>query len=297
MTLKDAIARYVHRGDSVILTQHETPVAAVHEIARQGIDELTLIFDSQVGPTSVLYGLGLVKQVEMAYNWGAIEGPDYTWRRAIEKKIPREIEVIHYSNYAMALRMEGGARGIPFMPLRSQIGTDIAKQNPAIKIIEDPYGSGDPIALVPSVQPDVAILHAHRADKLGNVQFFGHYGNTDLVAKCANHVIVTCEEMITTAEIQRMPNLTLIPHYAVDAVVEVPFGAHWRECFYYYHHDFPFGMKTFEQYKTEKGFRNWCDEYIFNVNDWNGYCNKVGYDRLFKLRQMERKFQVYGEVR
>jgi glutaconate CoA-transferase subunit A len=297
MTMKEAISKFVHKGDSLYIGLHETPTAAVHEIVRQNIQDLSLIIDSQVGPTTVLFGMGLINKVELAYMWGAIEGPSHVWRRAVEKNIPREVEVEYYSNYGMSLRLEAGARNIPFMPTRSQLGSDIIKHNPKIKTMEDPYGSGKPIALVPAVNPDVVIIHVHRADQLGNLQFFGHFGNADVVAKCGKRVIATCEEIISTEEIRRTPNLTLVPSYAVDAVVEVPFGAHWRETNYYYHHDFPFGMAAFEQWKTEDGFKRWCDKYIFGVDDWDGYCNKVGYDRLWKLWHAERKFQVYGEVR
>lgn len=297
MTLKEAVSKYVHKGNSLYIGLHQTPVAAIHEIIRQNIQDLDLIIDSQVGPSSVLFGTGLIKKVELAYTWGAIEGPDHVWRRVVEKKIPREIEVEYYSNYGMALRLEAGAKNVPFLPMRSQLGSDIVKYNSNIKIIDDPYGSGSPVALVPAVNPDVAIIHVHRADQLGNLQFYGHFGNTDVAAKCAKHVIATCEEIITTDEIRRTPNLTLVPHYVVDAVVEVPFGAHWREANYYYHHDFPFGMSSFEQWKTEEGFKRWCENYIYGVDDWEGYCQKVGYDRLWKLAHIERKFQVYGEVR
>lgn len=202
-----------------------------------------------------------------------------------------------YSNYGIALMALAGSMNVPFLPTRSMIGSSIAEQNPRIRVIDDPYGGGTPVALVPAARPDVCIIHVHRADKLGNLQFFGHFGNTDIFVRSAKYVIASCEELVTTDEIRRTPNQTIIPQYNVDAVVEAPFGAHWFASNYYYHNDFPFGAYTLEKWRTEEGFREWCDKYIFGVEDWDGYCRTVGYERLWKLYHAEKRFLAYGEVR
>lgn len=202
-----------------------------------------------------------------------------------------------YSNYGIALMALAGSMNVPFLPTRSMIGSSIAEQNPRIRVIDDPYGGGTPVALVPAARPDVCIIHVHRADKLGNLQFFGHFGNTDIFVRSAKYVIASCEELVTTDEIRRTPNQTIIPQYNVDAVVEAPFGAHWFASNYYYHNDFPFGAYTLEKWRTEEGFREWCDKYIFSVEDWDGYCRTVGYERLWKLYHAEKRFLAYGEVR
>ncbi|NLU50530.1 MAG: CoA transferase subunit A, partial [Syntrophomonadaceae bacterium] len=129
-----------------------------------------------------------------------------------------------YSKFGAAMRWQAGALGLPSMPTKSQLGSDIIKYNPKIKVVNDPY-TGEPLALVPASNPEVALIHASRADEIGNVQYFGLYGNTDVLARASQHVIVTVEEIVTQAEIRRMPNLTVIPYYYVDAVIHAPFGA------------------------------------------------------------------------
>jgi len=151
--------------------------------------------------------------------------------------------------------------------------------------------------LVPASNPDVGIMHCARADEIGNVQAYGLYGNTDLLARASKRVIVSVEEIVTQAEIRRMPNLTIIPYYYVDAVVHAPFGAHWRESSYYYHHDLAYGLDAYRQFTTQEGFDAWADKYIHGTKDWDEYCKLVGYDRLNRLMLSEHKYQKFGEVR
>jgi len=297
MSLKEAVSRFVQDGDQLVVAYQHTSNPLIHEIMRQGITDITLISDTDTGLPAPLLGYGRVKKIVSAYSWGANAGSHYPKRRAVEQGIPRSVEYEHYSNYGMALRFLAGSMNIPFMPTHSMLGSDILKYNLDIKTIDDPYGSGNPIALVPALVPDVCVIHVHRADKLGNLQFFGHSGNTDIITRASKHVIATCEEIITTDEIRRIPQQTILPQYNVDAVVEAPFGAHWLATNYYYHGDFPFAAYTLKQWATEDGLKEWCDKYIFSVEDWDGYCRTVGYERLWKLFHIERKFQGYGEVR
>ncbi|MBC7345309.1 MAG: hypothetical protein H5U03_07830 [Clostridia bacterium] len=110
-------------------------------------------------------------------------------------------------------------------------------------------------------------------------------------------MILTCEEIVPTEEIRRYPNLTYVPYYCVDAVVEVPFGSHGRGCPYYYCIDVPYGLQLQEEWATEEGFNRWVEEWVLGTKDWNSYCAKVGWERLNRLALAERKFQRYGEVR
>lgn len=298
MTAKEAITKFVHEECYLGMTVSAAPASLIWEIVRQRdrIKTLDMVITSQIGMSSALIGSGLVRKIEMAYNWGGIEGEDKVFRRAVEKGIPRPLEVEDYSNFGAAMRWQAAAMGLPFMPTKSQLGSDIIKYNPKIKVIDDPY-TGRPVSLVPASYPDVAIIHAARADEIGNVQCYGLYGNTDTLARAAKHVIVSVEEIITSAEIRRMPNLTTIPYYYVDAIVHSPFGAHWRESNYYYHHDLAFGLEAFQQFATKEGFEAWSNKYIHGTKDWNEYCQLVGYDRLNRLMQSEHKYQQFGEVR
>lgn len=297
MSMEEAISRFVHDGDQFLMSTHQGSFAGVFEICRQKKQHLHLITDSSSAYVLLMIGLGMVDKVTTSYLWGAIEGTDWIWRRAVEQGIPHPIEVELYSNFGMALAYQAGAMNVPFLPMRSQLGTDIMRYNPNIKEMEDPYGSGDKIALVPAITPDVCLIHAPRADKMGNVQMMGQTGNSPFEIKCAKRVIVSCEELVTTEEIMRQPNLTVVPHYYVDAVVEQPFASHFREVPYKYFHDFPFGMWYYKQIETVEGFQKFCDEYVFGTKNWDEYLKKVGYDRVCKLAHLEKKFQAYGEVR
>ncbi len=298
MTAKEAVSQYIHENCYLGMTVSAAPASLIWEIVRQRdrIKTLDLVITSQIGMSSALIGSGLIRKIEMAYNWGGIEGEDKVFRRAVEKGIPRPIEVEDYSNFGAAMRWLAASMGLDFMPTKSQLGSDIIKNNPRIKVIDDPY-TGRPVSLVPASYPDVAVIHAARADEIGNVQCYGIYGNTDTLARAAQHVIVSVEEIITSAEIRRIPNLTTIPYYYVDAVVHSPFGAHWRESSYFYHHDLAFGLEAYRQFATQEGFDAWAEKYIHGTRDWNEYCQLIGYDRLNRLMQSEHKYQKYGEVR
>lgn len=298
MTAKEAINKYIDENCYLGMTVSAAPADLIWEMVRQRdrIKTLDLVITSQIGMSSVLIGSGLVRKIEMGYNWGGIEGEDKVFRRAVEKGIPRPLEVEDYSNYGAAMRWLAASMNLDSIGTKSQLGSDIIKYNPKIKVIDDPY-TGRPVAMVPASRPDVAVIHAARADEIGNVQCLGLYGNTDTLARAAKHVIVSVEEIITTAEIRRMPNLTTIPYYYVDAVVHAPFGAHWRESTYFYHHDLPYGLDVYRQFATQEGYEAWADKYVHGTKDWHEYCQMVGFDRLNRLQQSEHKYQIFGEVR
>lgn len=298
MTAQEAIEKFIHEGTYLGMTVSAAPAALIWEMVRQRdrIKTLDLVITSQIGMSSALIGAGLVRKIEMAYNWGGIEGEDKVFRRAVEKGIPRPLEVEDYSNFGAAMRWLAGSMGLPFMATKSQLGSDIIKHNPRIKVIEDPY-TGEPLSLVPASNPDVAVIHASRADEIGNVQCYGIYGNTDTLARAAKTVIVSVEEIVTQDEVRRMPNMTVIPYYYVNAVVHAPFGAHWREAPYFYHHDLAYGLDAYRQFATQEGFEQWMEKHILGTKDWDEYCKMVGYDRLNRLMLSEHKYQKMGEVR
>ncbi len=292
MTLKDAVKTFVKEGYSVGFSgmAGEQVMAPAHEIIRQNIQHLTLVGDSPCDVGDLLVGSGLVDRMEIAWCGYAVAGMGPNFRRAYEKQIPHAIEINDHSNFGIGLRYMAGAMGIPFMPTKSFLGSDLLTYNKDIKVIEDPYGSG-PIALVPALCPDVAFIHCTRADRRGNAQFIGFSANSENLARCAKHTVITCEHLVSTEEICETPNLTIIPQYAVDAVVEVPYGSHPWNFPYEYQYDMPFHMDLMKQFKTREGFLEWLDEWIYGTEDWEGYLKKVGYDRLHKLTVIEQKFQ------
>jgi len=290
VTMKEAIKRFVYDGCSITISgmPSRSPMAAVYEIIRQKKRNLTLVTDGAVDPGDLLVGAGCIKKFEGSYIWVGVVGIGYNIRRAREKSIPNYLEIEAYSNYTAGLRFFAGAMNIPFFPTKSLLGSDIPRYNPKIKIIEDPYGSG-PIALVPASTPDVAIIHAQRVDKRGNVQIWGMICNDDNKARAAKHTIITCEEIIPEKEIRKIPNMTIIPEYCVDAIVKVPYGAHPTSTFGYYWMDIPFRRNYMTYNKTYEGFLKWLDEWVYSCEDHTEYCRKVGWERLEALSRIERE--------
>jgi glutaconate CoA-transferase subunit A len=209
-------------------------------------------------------------------------------RRAMEHGVPRPIEVDDYTNYTGSLRLLAGAMNIPFMPTKSLLGSDIPKFNKNIKIIEDPYEGGK-VALVPAAKPDVAFVPVQRCDVRGNAQVWGPVGCDDLRAKAAKKTVIICEEIIPTEEIERIPNMTTIPSYCVDAVVHERFICHPWDCYGYYYWDLPFCMAYGKKANAYETFIEWLDEWVLGVKNHTEYWNKVGWDRLMRLEAMARK--------
>ncbi|MGE4274345.1 MAG: CoA transferase subunit A [Desulfitobacterium sp.] len=291
MTLTDAIKTYVQDGSMISFSGMGGAqcVAHTYEIIRQGIKNLTLVGDSPCESGDMLIGAGAVNKAELAWCSYAVAGLGYNFRRAIEEKVPHAIELTEYSNFTIGLRFLAGAINVPYIPTKSLMGSDLLKYNEKIKVEEDPY-TGEKVALIPAVHPDVAIVHVSRADKRGNAQTFGFSSNAENLARAAKYTIITCEEIVSKDEITRHPNLTVVPEYAVDAVVEVPYACHPWNFPYAYAYDMPFHTEQLAAFKTREGFEKWLEEYCFAPGSWEGYLEKVGYGRLDKLRRLENRF-------
>lgn len=291
MSLKDAIQEYVKDGCSIAFSGMggNQCVAQTYEIIRQGKKHLTLIGDSPCEPGDMLVGAGLVDRMEFAYCSYALAGVGANFRRAVEKYIPQQVELVEYSNYTIGMRFLAGSMNIPFIPTKSLLGSDLPKYNPNIKTMVDPY-TNETVALVPAANPDVVIVHVNRADKRGNGQILGYAANADAIARAGKHVILTCEKIVDTEEIEKYPVLTMVPEYCVDAVVEVPYACHPWNMTYDYAYDLPFHCEQMAQFKTREGFEEWLKEWCYGVADHDEYLDKVGRKRLWELTRLERKF-------
>ena len=288
ITLEEAVSRYVTDGCSLAMGGiiAREPMAVAYEIVRQRRKDLTYITDSSVEPAEILIAGVCIKRLEAAYVWVGVVGIGYNYRRAVEKGIPHYMEIEEYSNYGSSLRFLAGATGLPYLPTKSLLGSDVITHNPRIKVVDDPYGSG-PLALVPAATPDVAFVHVQRADKEGNAQIWGMLGNDENVARCAKNVVVTCEEIIPTREIRKIPNMTAIPSYCVSAVVELPFGSYPLPVAGCYWMDVPFRREMAAASRTREGIEAWMDEWIFKVKDHEERMKRIDPDRLAKLQRLE----------
>lgn len=276
LSMKDAIAKYVHDGATVAIEGFTAFIcfSAAHEIIRQKRRDLTLcrmtpdlIYDQMVAA-------GCARKLIFSYLGNPGVGPLYCIRRAIEKGIPNQLEIEEYSHFGTICRYMAGAARLPFFPLHSYIGDELPSVNPNIKFVESPY-DGKPIAVVPPLNPDVAIIHAQRADVMGNTQIWGLLGSQKEVAFASGHLVVVVEEIVDESVIRSDPNRTVIPNLAVDAVVHQPFGTHPSYVQGYYDRDNDFYLKWSKLSRDEEKTRQWLDKWVYGVKDWNEYLAKL----------------------
>ncbi|MDO8756593.1 MAG: CoA-transferase, partial [Elusimicrobiota bacterium] len=224
--MKDAVASLVKDGDTVVIEgfTHLISFAAGHEIIRQKKKNLTL---ARLTPDLIydqMIAAGVAKKLIFSWAGNPGVGSLHAFRRAVEAK-PPTLEIEEYSHFGMVARLSAGAANLPFWPLKNYEGTDIPKVNPLIKSVDCPY-TGEKLATVPALRPDVTIVHAQRADAGGNTQVWGLMGVQKEAAFASKRVIVVVEELVDESVIRQDPNRTLIPGLQVDAVVVEPWGAH-----------------------------------------------------------------------
>lgn len=284
ITMSLAVSQFVNDGDIVAIEGFTAFIcfAAGHEIIRQKKQDLTLVRMTPDLIYDQMVAAGVAKKMIFSYLGNPGVGSLYAIRRAVEKGIPRPLELEEYSHFGMAARYLAGASNLPFFPLRSYTGSDMPAANPLIQFVQSPYGEGD-IAVVPPLKPDVAFLHAQRADAQGNTQLWGLLGMQKEVAFAAKKVVVVVEEIVDEAVIRRDPNRTLIPGLIVDAVVNEPFGAHPSYVQGYYDRDNAFYLDWGEQSKTAESTNAWLQEWVYDVPDHAAYLQKLGQQRLASL--------------
>lgn len=286
-TLEAAIEKYVPDGASVAFggMGGRDPEAAAREIIRQGTTGLSVIDDARTTLFDMMVGAGCVDFYVGSWVGTSLISQGHNVRNAVENDVPHHLEMRDVSNFGSSLMYLAAAMDVPFVPTRSMQATDIPTHNPDIKSMEDPYGSGDELALVPAADLDVAVIHVQRADTLGNAQIFGNVVNDHLKARAAEHTVITCEEIVSTETIRETPELTRIPFYAVDAVVEVPFGCHPWHCYGHYYADLPFYREYGELSRDRESFLDWLDEWIVPHEE---YVRKIGGPRLERLAELEQ---------
>jgi glutaconate CoA-transferase subunit A len=277
VSMREAIARHVADGASVAIEGFTAFIcfAAGHEIVRQGRKDLTLVRMTPDILYDQMVAAGVAGKLIFSYLGNPGVGPLHCIRRAVENGVPVPLVLEEYSHYGMVGRYAAGATGMPFFPLRSYTGTDLPAVNPLIRFVEDPYGGGR-VAVVPALRPEVAILHAQRADAEGNTHIWGLLGAQKEVAFAAEKLIVVVEELVPPEVIRSDPNRTLIPGIIVDAVVLEPFGAHPSYAQGYYDRDNAVYLEWDRVSRDEAATRAWIDEWILGVPDRAAYLEKLG---------------------
>ncbi len=285
LSLREAIAEYVHDGMSVAIEGFTAFIcfAAGHEIIRQRRRDLTLLRMTPDLIYDQMVAAGTARKLVFSYLGNPGVGPLHCLRRAIENGIPAPLELEEYSHYGMVGRYMAGATHLPFFPLQSYLGSDMPKVNEHIKFVESPYGNGK-VAVVPPLNPDVAILHAQRADQHGNTHLWGLLGVQKEVAFAAKKVIIVAEELVEEAVIRSDPNRTLIPGLIVDAVVHLPYGAHPSYVQGYYDRDNAFYLEWDVISRDQQRTQDWLNEWVYGVADHTEYMRKLGRETIERIR-------------
>ncbi|MFD2202903.1 CoA transferase subunit A [Shivajiella indica] len=237
VSLQSLIQHYVQDGDTIAMEgfTHLIPFSAGHEIIRQNKKELTLIRMTPDLIYDQIIGMGLVKK--LIFSWGGNPGVGslYRLREAVEKGFPNPLQIEEHSHAAMACAYQAGASGLPFGILRGYTGTDLAKENPDyIKWINCPF-TGERLAAIKAINPDVGIIHAQQADKKGNIKIWGITGVQKEVVYASKKVLVTVEEIVE--ELDDKQQGIVIPHWLVTGISAVQKGAHPSYAMGYYKRD------------------------------------------------------------
>ncbi len=285
-SLSEAVERLVADGDSVLVgagLEALIPFAAGHEIIRQGRRNLTLVAPISDILVDQMVGAGVTRKVVAAWVGNVSAGSGYNFRRAVEKNVPAPIELVDHSNLTMALALHAAALGLGFLPTLSTLGTDLMEANPDLREMSCPF-SGDRLAAVRSLAPDVAILPVQRADTVGNSHVWGNLGVIPDAARAAKKVILTAEEIVDSELIASDPNRTVIPGFLASAVVHLPMGCHPSPCQGYYGRDHVFFNEYHEQTRTRDGFLEWLDNWVLGVEDRRDYLARLGSKRVDALQ-------------
>jgi glutaconate CoA-transferase subunit A len=273
-SLKEAVQQNVRDEDLVYCAgfTHLIPFAAGHEIIRQQRRNLTLaratpdlIYDQMVAA-------GCAKKVIFSYMGNPGVGSLRIVRAAVESG---QLEWEEYSHFGMISRLQAGATGLPFIPMKQTAATDLESNNPNIKRVKDPYGGKD-VIVVPPLNPDVAIIHVQRCDARGNAHIWGIIGEQKEAAFAAKRVILTAEEIVEESVIRSDPNRTLIPEFIVSAVCQIPHASHPSYTQGYYDRDNAFYLAWDKISESADAVRLWLDEWVYGVPDRDAYWKKLG---------------------
>jgi glutaconate CoA-transferase, subunit A len=284
--MREAVGGLVRDGDTVAIEgfTHLICFAAGHEIIRQRKRDLTLarmtpdvIYDQMVAG-------GVASKLVFSWLGNPGVGSLHAIRRRIEDHDPGPLEVEEYSHFGMVCRYVAGAANLPFFPIRSYYESDIPNVNAKIVPMRSPYDSSEEVYVVPPLRPDVAIVHAQRADESGDTQIWGLLGCQKEAAFAADRVIVVVEELVEESVIRRDPNRTVIPGAIVDAVVEEPFACHPSFAQGYYDRDNAFYLEWDAIARDPGSLDAWLNEWVFDLGSHADYVRKWGDAHWDKLR-------------
>jgi glutaconate CoA-transferase, subunit A len=294
MSLQEAAA-LVPDGASVGIggsTLSRTPMAMIWALIRAGRKDLRCARGIASSEGELLFASGASRHLLTSwFSQGIVWGVSRIMRLYTETGRARFEE---WSHLAMGLRFRAGAMGVPFLPMRSMMGSDVVGQLPDTRLIDCPF-TGEKLVLVPALNPDFALIHVQRCDAYGNAQIDGlPFMDVDL-AMAADRVILTTERIVANDQIRRAPDHTKIPFLAVDAVVEVPFGSAPHECYGLYEPLFEHLDAYAAQIRQdpEDGIRAYLERYVYSPRSWTEYLDRLGLAEL--LDASRRGTSIYDD--
>jgi glutaconate CoA-transferase, subunit A len=262
------------------------PMALTRAIIRRGVRNLTIMGVAECWVAEYLAAAGAIEQAYMSNFMFEGFGRCRRFSEAVETG---EIATEDHSHFGMICRLQAAGLGLPFMPIRAMSGTDIIErpgfEDAAAKSrrIESPFG-GEAVRVVSPLKPDVAIIHAARADLDGNVQLFGATSVLEEQARAASHVIVSVEEIVSADVIRRQPELTILPGLLVDALVHLPYGAHPTGVYGYYDHDAAHLGEYYQASRDREATDGYLRRWVFEMEDHWSYLDAIGMSSLLRLR-------------
>jgi 3-oxoacid CoA-transferase subunit A/glutaconate CoA-transferase subunit A len=288
MSAQEAVLKFIEPGDFIAsggFGHVRVSMAVIYEIIRQKKQNLIMAGKTAVHDIDLLVASGCVDKVEVAYSFGhELRGLSNASRRAVQTGKCKVVSEI--SNAAYQWRFLAGMMGIPFIPSRILLGTDTFKKSSA-KIITCPF-TNKPLTLIPSCNPDVGIIHVHRCDKYGNAQIDGALIEDFELSHSSRRLIVTTEKVTPHRKTRLKPWRTSIPFYYVDAVVEVPYGAHPCQMPLEYFFDEDHISEWLRFSKTDEGVNEYLEKYVYSVDSFDQYLRLIGGQRkLNLLKKME----------
>ncbi len=294
MSLEEAAA-LVKDGDHVALggcTLSRTPMAMVWALIRARRKDLVVSRSITSTEGDLFYGSGASRHVLTSwFSQGIVWGVSKVMRHFTETG---QAVFEEWSHMAIGVRYRAGAMGVPFIPVRSMLGSDLTGRIDGPKEMDCPF-TGDRLLLVPALNPDVALIHVQRCDEYGNAQMDGLPFMDADIAMAANRVILTTERIVSNSQIRRAPDRTRIPFITVDAVVEAPYGCAPHECYGVYE---PF-LPNLDSYAAqigrdpEAGVKEYLERYVYQPKDWVAYLDLLGMDNVIDAARRGRS--VYND--
>jgi glutaconate CoA-transferase subunit A len=292
MTAQEAVEKFVFPGAIIGMGGQNVSrcaVALTHEIIRQGIKDLILAGCNLSIHMDLLVGAGLVKKCECGLGGQGRFGATFQFKRAIEEK---KMEIEDYDHLTMVSRFLAGEMGIPFIPVRGLLGSDILKYQAAstgkkFEIINNPWNQRERVVLVPAMQPDVSIVHVQKADEIGNVLIQGIANHEPELIRASRATIISCEEIVPTTFFRSHSDFTTIPYHFVDAVVKQRFGAYPTATYGYY--SFDADHINLYQMRARAGgreYEKYMNDYVYGCGTFDDFIEKCcDAERITHLEQ------------